>query len=105
MATQEDTAMSDAPTPQTPTSTDTTPEADADPRDSREGFAAIAAIPAGRRTTGNREIVRIEAELVAEGKDLDNPAVPAASIRAEMVETLETKGLPKAWVVCRGGGE
>jgi len=95
--------MSDAPTPQTPTSTDATPEADAEPRDSRDGWAAIAEIPAGRRTTGNREIVRIEAELVAAGKDLDNPAVPEQSIRAEMVEALEAKGLPKAWVVCRGG--
>jgi len=95
--------MSDAPTPQTPASTDATPEADAEPRDSRDGFAAIADIPAGRRTTGNREIVRIEAELVADGSELENPAVPEQSIRAEMVETLEAKGLPKAWVVCRGG--
>jgi len=55
----------------------------------------------GQRRTANTEILRIEAELVAEGIDLGNPAKPADHRTAKtIIERLESEGLEPAWRVC-----
>jgi len=91
---------SDAPRPQTPT--DTSPEAD---REDERGDAlaegrSLAEIPAGRRTSGNVELLVIEAELVAEGKELENPARPdSPDVVDELMSKLEPRGLRPAYKV------
>jgi len=91
---------SDAPSPQTPT--DTSREADGD---GNAGAALaegrpLAEIPAGRRTSGNVELLVIEAELVADGKQLDNPARPdSAAVVDELMAKLEPRGLRPAYKV------
>ena len=91
---------SDVPQPQTPT--DTSREADADD----EAGAALASgrplaeIPAGRRTSGNIELLVIEAELAADGVDLDNPARPdGPDVVDELMAKLEPKALRPAYKV------
>jgi hypothetical protein len=42
-------------------------------------------VPAGPRTTGDSDVLRIEADLRADGVELDNPAVPA-----DVVDDCET---------------
>ena len=83
--------MSDAPTPQTPTSTqpDVIEPADRD--------FDVTEIPAGRRTSANVELLVIEAELVAEGKDLDNPARPDSPDVVDAVMTRLDEGQRPAW--------
>lgn len=49
-----------------------TPRTDDDPA----GFSETADIPAGRRYSSNRDILAIEAELVADGVELSNRAIP-----------------------------
>jgi hypothetical protein len=91
--------MSDAPTPQTPT--DSSREA-GDELGATYLDGEITTTP-GRRVSANKRLIVIEAQLVADGKNLDNPAVPAEGIMADVIDTLEQKRLPKAWKACRGG--
>jgi hypothetical protein len=106
MSTTEGDAMSESPTPQTPT--DSSREIEADPTERAtylEGIDVELLRTPGRRTTANVEHAVIEAELVAEGKDLDNPAVPGEEIMADVLDTLERKNLEPAWIACRGGDD
>jgi len=51
-------------------------------------------------TTGDIDMLRIEAELVDEGEDLDNPHVPINDdVRARAVDAIESEGLTPAWEV------
>jgi len=92
---------SDAPSPQTPT--DTSREADRDGDDADDilgGGRPLAEIPAGRRTSSNVELLVIEAELVAEGKELENPARPdSPDVVDELMSKLEPRGLRPAYKV------
>lgn len=55
---------------------------------------------AGPSTTGDMEVLKIEAELVAEGKDLKNPHVPAdADLLERATNALSNEGLTPAWEV------
>jgi hypothetical protein len=45
--------------------------------DGPAGNSTVADIPAGRRFTSSEEILRIEAELIADGVNLPNRAIPA----------------------------
>lgn len=94
--------------PRTDTDTQTT---DADPDDQPgdetpgTGLANVTLQP-GRRTTSSKELLKIEAELAAEGKEIDNPAVPTPpkysreGFVADAIEFLEDHGLEPAWRVC-----
>lgn len=89
---------SDVPQPQTPT--DTSREADGDAGDALAEGRPLAEIPAGRRTSGNVELLVIEAELVADGKQLDNPARPdSPDVVGELMAKLEPRGLRPAYKV------
>lgn len=89
---------SDVPQPQTPT--DTSREADADGGEVVAEGRPLAEIPAGRRTSGNIELLVIEAELAADGVDLDNPARPdGPDVVDELMSKLEPKGLRPAYKV------
>jgi hypothetical protein len=105
---EEDAAMSDAPTPQTPQSTTPGDE------DGESERGPVEKPPApdmlsdevlknpGRRVTSNVSHLIIEAELVAEGKDLDNPAQPAGpEVVDDVMRRLEAKDgdLRPAWAV------
>ena len=98
---------SEAPTPQTPTETSRETEGD-EPDHERSGLSEfpdhLQERP-GKRTSGSVELLVIEAELVAAGKDLDNPAVPANEVFEDALEELERKDLDPAWIVCREGLE
>lgn len=60
----------------------------------------------GERRTNSVEMLRIEAEFAAEGKEIDNPAKPASGeIAKEAVELLEDRDLVPAWRVCGSEGE
>ena len=83
--------MSDAPTPQTPTSTE------ADVIEPADRDFDVTEIPAGRRTSGNVDLLVIEAELVAEGKDLENPARPATPDVVNEVMARLDEGQRPAW--------
>ena len=89
--------MSDAPKPQTPTSTepDVIEPADRD--------LDILSIPAGPRTSSNVDLLVIEAELVAEGKELENPARPDSPDVVDEVMARLDEGQRPAWAV--GGDE
>lgn len=53
-------------------------------------------------TTGNMDILRIEAELVDDGKDLDNPHVPVnEDVQARAKDMIESEGLTPAWEVVK----
>ena len=91
---------SDAPSPQTPTDTSREADGEADAGDALAEGRSLAEIPAGRRTSGNVELLVIEAELVADGKSLDNPARPdSADIVDELMAKLEPRGLRPAYKV------
>ena len=52
----------------------------------------------GPRRTGSVEMLRIEAELVDEGKELGNPAKPSnAEVAKSAIEQIEAAGLTPAW--------
>jgi hypothetical protein len=106
MSTHEEAAAmsSDAPSPQTPTETARQRHAEAD-AEAADPVGCLEDIPAGRRTSGNMELLVIEAELAADGVDLDNPAVPANEVFEDVLEELERKDLDPAWIVCREGWE
>ena len=93
MPATEDTAMSDAPTPQTPT--DTEPDAVEGPGDAPD----VTRYPAGTRTSGNVELLVLEAELVAAGTELDNPARPADPETVNEVMAQLDEGVRPAWAV------
>jgi hypothetical protein len=111
---EEDAAMSDAPTSQTPTRS--TPERDpsdaeqstTDETDETSSDAAPDTLSddvlknPGRRVTANLSHLVIEAELAAEGKDLDNPAVPDQTVIEDAIQQLERRDLEPAWIACRG---
>jgi len=95
--------MSDAPTPQTPRSSgrgETETESTA-----RNDALSREVLTPGRRTSGTIEHLVIEAELVADGRDLDNPAVPAEEVFEDVLNTLDSRGLEPAWIACREGEE
>lgn len=53
--------------------------------------------PGGRRS-GNVTLLRIEAELAADGVELDNPAKPASGdVAKQAIEAIEGKDLTPAW--------
>ena len=83
--------MSDAPTPQTPTQTEP------DVLDAVDGDLDLTEIPAGRRTSGDVDLLVIEAELVAEGKDLENPARPDSPDVVDEVMARLDEGQRPAW--------
>ena len=57
----------------------------------------------GPRRTSSVEMLRIEAELVDEGKQLDNPAKPSnAEVAKQAIELMEDRGLTPAWRVFDG---
>jgi len=93
---------SDTPSPKTPTDTSRADDGDAD-TDSGDPLGTgrdLSAIPAGRLTSGNIELLVIEAELAAEGKELDNPARPdGPDVVNELMARLEPKGLRPAYKV------
>jgi hypothetical protein len=95
---------SDVPSPKTPTDTDTSRaddgEADTDSGDPLGTGRDLSAIPAGRRESENIDLLVIEAELVDEGKDLDNPARPRSpGVVDDLMAQLEPKGLRPAYKV------
>ena len=83
--------MSDAPTPQTPTQTEP------DVLEPAGRDLDLTEIPAGRRTSGDVELLVIEAELVAEGKDLENPARPDSPDVVDEVMARLDEGQRPAW--------
>ncbi|MDS0258589.1 hypothetical protein NDI56_04080 [Haloarcula sp. S1CR25-12] len=57
----------------------------------------------GVSTTGQLWILRTEAELLADGVDLDNPHIPASEdILEEAVDKIEADGHEPAWEVVDG---
>ena len=92
---------SEAPTPQTPTETSRETEGD-EPDHARSGpseFPDHLQERPGKRTSGSVELLVIEAELVAAGKDLDNPAQPAdADVVNDVMARLD-EGVRPAWAV------
>ena len=83
--------MSDAPTPQTPTQTEP------DVLDPVDGDLDVTEIPAGARTSSNVELLVMEAELVAEGKELENPARPDSPDVVDEVMARLDEGQRPAW--------
>ena len=91
-----------------------TDEPDAAPTDTagdddRRTIGSVDARPGARRTS-NVELLVIEAELVADGHEPDNPAVPIADsgAAAEFHERIEGTELQPAWMrpwEQGGGGE
>jgi hypothetical protein len=55
--------------------------------------------PAGDRTSGDVSLLRIEADLVAEGAELDNPARPADAETAERLHERLDADVRPAWEV------
>ena len=104
--TQEGAAMSESPTPQTPTDSSPNRDGHATERSSYlDGLSPKVVKNAGRRTSGTVEHLLLEAELAADGHDLDNPAVPAEDVIEDVLERLDGRGLEPAWIVCRGDGD
>jgi len=96
--------MSEAPTPQTPRSSgrgESKPESRSESSARNDALSAAVLTP-GRRTSGTVSHLVIEAELVAEGCELDNPAVPAEEVIEEVLDTLDSRGLEPAWIAMRG---
>jgi len=55
--------------------------------------------PAGISTTQNLDIIRIEAEMQADGTNLKNPHMPAKQETLEdAIEMLENQDLEPAWL-------
>lgn len=60
----------------------------------------------GERRSNSVELLRIEAEFAAEGKEIDNPAKPSnADVAKEAIELMEDRDLTPAWRVCGSEGE
>ncbi|AGM11103.1 hypothetical protein M196_gp08 [Halorubrum tailed virus 4] len=58
----------------------------------------------GPRRTSSVEMLRVEAELVDEGKELDNPAKPSnGDVAKQAIEQIEGEGLTPAWRVVDDG--
>lgn len=55
--------------------------------------------PPGDRTSGDVSLLGIEAELVAEGNELDNPARPADADTAERLHERLDDDVRPAWEV------
>ena len=68
--------------------------------DDAEDAEDILDHPAGRRESGNVDILVVEAELVAEGAELDNPARPSTADVAEAVVGRLDEDQRPAWEVC-----
>ena len=89
---------SETPVPQTPTQT--TPEAAVDEPANVDKERVFG--DAGRRTSGDVNLLVIEAELVHEGKDVPNAARPATpEVTNELMARLERHedDLRPAWAV------
>jgi len=95
---------SDAPAPKTPTQTAPEKQEVGQSGDRPDEISAGVLRP-GRRTTCMVDHAIIEAELVAEGTDLDNPAIPADQIMDEVLRTLNDRDLDPAWQVSGGRDE
>lgn len=54
----------------------------------------------GRRRSGNVDLLVIEAELAADGKDLGNPAFPIREEVAEAVHSRLPEDVDPAWMTC-----
>lgn len=54
----------------------------------------------GRRKSGNVDLLVIEAELAADGKDLGNPAFPIREEVAEQVHARLDEDVQPAWMTC-----
>ena len=95
--------MSNSPAPQTPqqTAPEPTTEHNID-LDRNEPFLGDAP---GRRTSSSLDLLIIEAELVAEGKRVENPAIPGDEIFEDVLQRLEGRGLEPAWIACRNEGD
>jgi len=95
--------MSNAPTPQTPR-TETADRGDGESETesgARNDALSVGVLTPGRRTSGTIDHLVIEAELVADGTMLDNPAVPAEEVFEDVLNTLDSRGLEPAWIACR----
>jgi len=103
---------SEQPRPQTPTDSSPETEADVTERSSYlDGLNEDLLRRPGDRQSNNMDVFVIEAQLVADGRDLDNPATPIATDRNgeiengspewhdDVLQTLERKGLQPAWRV------
>lgn len=101
---------SDQPRPKTPSRT-ADEQPDSGSKNESESNARPSAIPPrlvrtpGRRTSSNIELLVTEAELVGEGKDLDNPAIPSDKVIETVLDRLDGRDLDPAWIAMRGGGE
>ena len=92
--------MSDAPPGRGVSRRPETTDEDAEPVDDREtdGLNGITLTP-GPRRTDNVEMLVIEAEMVAEGHEPDNPAQPLGTETAEaFAERIEGTELEPAWL-------
>jgi len=73
-------------------------EIDASPAQRRESLSEVITMEPGRRKTGNVELLEIEAELVADGHEPDNPAIPVDTDTGEAFrERIEDTDLVPAW--------
>lgn len=77
-------------------------DADVPPREREDDRRRIGSVlaEAGARRTSNAELLVIEAELVADGHEPDNPAVPIAGsgVVEEFHERIEDTDLEPAWM-------
>ena len=93
--------MSDAPAGRGVTQRPETTEDDAEPVDAgreTDGLNGITLRP-GPRRTDNVEMLVIEAEMVAEGHEPDNPAQPLGTATAEaFAERIDGTDLEPAWL-------
>ena len=93
--------MSDAPAGRGVSRRPETTEDDAEPVDAgreTDGLSGITLTP-GPRLTDNVEMLVIEAEMVAEGHEPDNPAQPLGTATAEaFAERIEGTELEPAWL-------
>ena len=92
--------MSDAPPGRGVSRRPETTSDDTEPVDDREtdGLNGITLRP-GPRRTDNVEMLVIEAEMVAEGHEPDNPAQPLGTETAEaFAERIEDTDLQPAWL-------
>ena len=110
---QEGAVMSsDQPRPQTPSRTapeqpqsGSKNESESDSRARNDGMPRHLLNSPGRRTSSNIELLMIEAELVGEGKELDNPAIPSDKVIETVLDRIDSRDLQPAWIAMRGGEE
>jgi len=96
MSTTEDTMSSDRAPPERPAPS---PDAQDDTIDAErhDPLSGVEMAPGDRRTD-NVELLVIEAELVDDGKQLDNPAKPRTEgVGEQFRERLDDTGLVPAW--------